>query len=106
MTGGQVAAPIFGNFMKVALADKTAAPFRIPPGIKLVRVSTCAPACARASEDRMRIMEAFKPSEEPDDAYSVIGFTDRAAAPSVRRRASAIYAAAAPEPTLGRGGLW
>ena len=38
-TGGQVAAPIFGNFMKMALADKPAAPFRIPPGIKLVRVN-------------------------------------------------------------------
>ena len=39
MTGGHVAAPIFGNFMKMALADKKAVPFRIPPGIKLVRVS-------------------------------------------------------------------
>ena len=34
-----VAAPIFANFLKLALADKRAAPFRIPPGIKLVRVS-------------------------------------------------------------------
>ena len=38
-TGGHVAAPIFANFMKMALADKKAVPFRIPPGIKLVRVS-------------------------------------------------------------------
>ena len=34
-----VAAPIFGDFMKMALADKPAVPFRIPPGIKLVRVN-------------------------------------------------------------------
>ena len=39
MTGGHVAAPIFANFMKMALADKKAVPFRMPPGIKLVRVS-------------------------------------------------------------------
>ena len=38
-TGGQVAAPVFANFLKMALADKKAVPFRIPPGIKLVRVS-------------------------------------------------------------------
>ena len=38
-TGGGVAAPIFGDFMKRALADKPAAPFRVPPGLKLVRVN-------------------------------------------------------------------
>ena len=37
-TGGQLAAPIVKDFMKVALADKPAVPFRVPPGIKLIRV--------------------------------------------------------------------
>ena len=37
-TGGQYAAPIFRDFMKVALKDKPATPFRVPPGIKLIRV--------------------------------------------------------------------
>ena len=37
-TGGHLAAPIVKDFMKVALADKPAAPFRVPPGIKLIRV--------------------------------------------------------------------
>src|SRR5262249_16486527 len=31
-TGGHVAAPIFGSFMKQALADKKPVPFRTPPG--------------------------------------------------------------------------
>ena len=37
-TGGHLAAPIVKDFMKVALADKPAVPFRVPPGIKLIRV--------------------------------------------------------------------
>jgi penicillin-binding protein 1A len=75
MTGGQIAAPIFGNFMKLALADKKAVPFRIPPGIKLVRVSRRTGLRAQGGESDS-ILEAFKPSEEPDDAYSIIGFTN------------------------------
>src|SRR4029077_10889194 len=39
-TGGALAAPIFRDFMKVALADKPAIPFRVPAGIKLIRVDT------------------------------------------------------------------
>jgi penicillin-binding protein 1A len=75
MTGGHVAAPIFGNFLKLALADKKAAPFRVPPGIKLVRVSLRTGLRAVGGETDT-VMEAFKPNEEPDDAYSVIGFTN------------------------------
>ncbi|PPD29813.1 MAG: penicillin-binding protein [Hyphomicrobium sp.] len=75
-TGGQIAAPIFGNFMKLALAEKPAVPFRIPPGIKLVRVNLKTGLRAAGVEGEQSIMEAFKPSEEPDDAFSVIGFSD------------------------------
>jgi penicillin-binding protein 1A len=74
-TGGALAAPVFGNFIKEALADEPPAPFRMPPGIKLVRVNL--KTGLRASpDDPTAIMEAFKPNEEPDDAYSVIGFSD------------------------------
>lgn len=72
-TGGAVAAPIFGNFMKVALAGTPPAPFRIPQGTKLVRVNLQTGLRA-APGDPNAILEAFKPEEEPDDAYSVIGF--------------------------------
>ena len=75
MTGGHVAAPIFANFMKMALADKKAVPFRIPPGIKLVRVSLRTGLRTQGGESDV-VTEAFKPYEEPDDAYSIIGFTD------------------------------
>ncbi len=72
-TGGGVAAPIFGDFMKRALADEPAAPFRVPPGLKLVRVNLKTGLRAQPN-DPQAIMEAFKPNEEPDDAYSIIGF--------------------------------
>lgn len=71
-TGGAIAAPMFGDFMKEALADTPAAPFRIPPGIKLVRVNIKTGLRAQGGEADS-ILEAFKPNEEPDDAYSVIG---------------------------------
>src|SRR5437016_7911415 len=38
MTGGHLAAPIARDFLKLALADKSAIPFRVPTGIKLIRV--------------------------------------------------------------------
>ena len=37
-TGGHLSAPIVKDFLKAALADKPAMPFRVPPGIKLIRV--------------------------------------------------------------------
>ena len=49
--GGSYAAPIFRDFMQMALKDKPATPFRVPPGIKLIRVSA-ASACAPARRGR------------------------------------------------------
>jgi penicillin-binding protein 1A len=74
-TGGAVAVPIFGAFMKLALADKPATPFRIPPGIKLIRVNPSTGLRAQPGDPKS-VLEAFKPDEEPDDPHSIIGFTD------------------------------
>ena len=72
-TGGHLAAPIVKDFMKVALADKPAVPFRVPPGIKLVRVDP--KTGVRAGPDTPRaILEAFKPGTAPPDNYSVVGY--------------------------------
>ncbi|MES0383783.1 MAG: penicillin-binding protein 1A [Hyphomicrobium sp.] len=103
-TGGRVAAPIFGSFMKKALADEPATPFRIPSGIKLVRINHR--TGLRASADQPdTIIEAFKPGGGPDDAYSVIGMSDVPEAGSVLNDA---YQPAPQRPTFGsgRGGLW
>jgi penicillin-binding protein 1A len=74
-TGGALAAPIFRDFMKVALADKPAIPFRVPTGIKLIRVEEKTGMRASPGDNRV-ILEAFKPGTAPPDNYSVVGVTD------------------------------
>ncbi|MGO3927530.1 penicillin-binding protein 1A [Rhodopseudomonas pseudopalustris] len=75
MTGGHLAAPIAKDFLKLALADKPAVPFRVPAGIKLIRVD--AKSGMRAGPESGRtILEAFKPGTAPPDNYSVIGVAD------------------------------
>ena len=88
--------------MKVALADKPAMPFRVPPGIKLIRVDA-RPACAPARATARSILEAFKPGTAPPDSYSVVGDRRRtAAAPTGRpsRSAPDRRGAARPRPRL------
>ncbi len=107
-TGGKVAAPIFGAFMQQALADTPPAPFRVPPGLKLVRVNLRTGLRASA-DDPTSIMEAFKPGEEPDDAYSVIGFTgsgDEGAPPPADDAYGEPQRQRPPTFGAGRGGLW
>ena len=66
------AVPIFGEFMKMALADKPPTPFRVPPGIKLIRVSVGNGMRAGGGEGAGTILEAFKPGTAPPDSYSVV----------------------------------
>ncbi|WP_315720306.1 MULTISPECIES: penicillin-binding protein 1A [unclassified Bradyrhizobium] len=75
-TGGHLAAPIAKDFMKLALADKPATPFKIPAGIKLVRVDSKTGMRASPGDGGRTIMEAFKPGTAPPDNYSVIGVAD------------------------------
>jgi len=69
-TGGGLAAPIFRDFMTEALADQPATPFRVPAGIRMVRVNL--KSGQRASGDGT-ILEAFKPGTEPTGQGVVIG---------------------------------
>ena len=63
-TGASAAVPVFRDFMQTVLAGSPAIPFRIPSGIRLVRVNakTGLPA---APGDRQVILEAFRPGTEP-----------------------------------------
>ncbi len=72
-TGGRLAGPVVKNFLKVALADKPAVPFRVPPGIKLIRVDLKTGARAGPNSSRV-ILEAFKPGTAPPNDYSVVGY--------------------------------
>jgi penicillin-binding protein 1A len=71
-TGGHLAAPVVRDFLKVALADKPPIPFRVPPGIKLIRVDAKSGMRAGPGDPKV-ILEAFKPGTAPPDSYSVIG---------------------------------
>ncbi|HEV3370973.1 MAG TPA: penicillin-binding protein 1A [Xanthobacteraceae bacterium] len=74
-TGGALAAPIFRDFMKVALADKPSVPFQAPVGIKLVRVNVKTGMRAVPGDSQV-ILEAFKPGTAPPDGSAVVGVTD------------------------------
>ena len=71
-TGGQLAAPIVRDFMKVALADKPAVPFRVPPGLKLIRIDARSGTRASPGDSKV-ILEAFKPGTSPPEGYSIVG---------------------------------
>ena len=74
-TGGVLAAPIARDFLKLALADKPAIPFRVPAGIKLISVDMLTGMRASPGSGNT-ILEAFKPGTAPPDNYSVIGVAD------------------------------
>jgi penicillin-binding protein 1A len=73
---GHTAAPIARDFLKLALADKPAIPFKIPAGIKLIRVDSKTGLRAAPGDQGKTILEAFKPGTAPSDDYSAIGVAD------------------------------
>ncbi|MEI8393493.1 MAG: penicillin-binding protein 1A [Rhodospirillaceae bacterium] len=78
-TGGSTAVPIFEKFMVEALKDKPPSPFRVPPGVRLVRVN---PETGHPADpgDKKAIWEAFLPGTEPGgEAEQVLGGDETAA---------------------------
>ena len=64
-TGGSASVPVVKDVLEVALKDKPATPFRVPRGLRLVRVN---PENGRLAQpgDRRAIWEAFIPGTEPN----------------------------------------
>ena len=79
--------------MAAALENKTALPFRIPPGIRLVRVNVATGKQARPG-DKHVILEAFKPGTLP---------TGRA---EILEGESWTANSAGDQPSTGTGGLY
>ena len=73
-TGGHLAAPVVRDFLKEALAGKPPVPFRVPPGIKLVRVDYRTGMRAQPGDNKV-ILEAFKPGTAPPDSYALVGYS-------------------------------
>ena len=68
--GGRVAAPIFGAFMKKALAGTAPIPFRVPKGVRFKKVNLETGEVA-ASSDKNIILEGFQPGTEPSEGVSI-----------------------------------
>ncbi len=70
-TGSSVSVPIFKEIAQTYFKDKPNTPFRIPDGIRMVRVDlqTGQPA---APNDPRAIVEAFKPGTEPTGDMTVL----------------------------------
>ena len=71
-TGGELAAPIVADFMRLALRDKPATPFRVPRAIELIPIDAKSGKRAIFGQEGV-ILEAFKPGDEPPDSTKVIG---------------------------------
>ncbi|MEQ8248485.1 MAG: penicillin-binding protein 1A [Alphaproteobacteria bacterium] len=69
--GASVAVPIFRDFMEQALAGQTDIPFRIPSGVRLVRIDAASGALANERSEEV-ILEAFRPGSEPTAAESAV----------------------------------
>ncbi len=118
-TGASVAVPVFSSFMSEAMKDKPGIPFRVPPGLRMVRVDPETEALAPPS-NKNAIWEAFIPGTEPQEGQvrpvldgSVTGSAAEGAAaamglqPSVEVMPDGDIAAQPTSPaTVGTGGLY
>lgn len=65
-SGSSVAVPIFKSFIKKAMKDKPLIPFRVPPGLRMVRIDAKTGALA-PFRDKNAIWEAYIPETEPKE---------------------------------------
>jgi len=98
-TGGQVAAPIFTDFVKKALAEKPPVEFRVPRGLQLIAINRRTGGRA-APGSPGAILEAFKPGMTPNDGYAVIDFQSQLGVPT------AVSPEAQQAVTVGTGGFY
>ena len=75
--GASVAVPIFRDFMAEALDGRPAISFRVPPGIRLVRVNADTGEVALPGDTKV-ILEAFKPGTVPSRRRQVLEGIDSA----------------------------
>jgi penicillin-binding protein 1A len=99
-TGAAVAAPIWHEYMAVALKDRPALPFAQPPGVTM----------AQWDSGSGMVTDAFKPGQVPGASGSVIGGAEIAHSAAAAGRSDAT-AAAAPRAVSGgvdsaMGGLY
>ncbi len=100
-SGSTIAVPIVKDFMSAALKDAPATPFRVPPGLQLVRVDpeTGQPA---SPGQRNAIWEGFIPGTEPKGQQGVLDGGDTGAG-FVQGQPGGTANQGQPQPTVGTG---
>lgn len=98
-TGSSAAVPVFRDFMAEALKDQPSIPFRVPPGVRLVRIAVDTGLPARPG-DRNVILEPFKPGTEPTGERSVLDGSGGIAAIGGQGESVGVT------PAAGTGGLY
>ena len=96
--GATVAAPIFRDFMKGALADAPPTPFRIAPGIEEIPIDWKSGNPVPAGTPGA-IIEAFKAGTAPGEANAPVPGDDNAGTPDV----VTARPSSQPAPTVGEG---
>ncbi|HRE60536.1 MAG TPA: penicillin-binding protein 1A [Micropepsaceae bacterium] len=76
-TGGHVAAPIFRDFLTEWNAGRPGIPFRIPPGVVMMRVNARSGQLTSA-DDPGAILEPFKPGTNPNTTAALTGGSEGA----------------------------
>ncbi len=71
--GSHMAARVFADFMRVALADEKNQPFAVPDGLTFMRVNRRSGAAAAADPSGTIILEAFKSGQTPNPAPRASG---------------------------------
>jgi penicillin-binding protein 1A len=105
-TGGELAAPMFLDFMKAAEADKPVADFLVPEGMNLIAINRKTGMQASGKGPEV-IMEAFKPGTGPADTYSIIGIESVAAqSQDIIKRAEQLSPKVKEAVQAGSGGLF
>ena len=72
--GATAALPIFVDIMQKALADRPATPFRVPPGVRLVRIDADT-GLLPGPDTKTVILEAYIPGTEPTEVSPPRGET-------------------------------
>ena len=67
-SGSHMAARVFADFMRVALANEKNQPFAVPDGMTFMRVNRRSGASATDDPNGTIIQEAFKPGQKPNPA--------------------------------------
>ena len=101
--GSTAALPIFGDFMSAALKGKDVPPFRIPPGVNLVKIDRLTGQPAYGSGGNV-IWEAFRPGTEPGTGYALDRLDGSGGAATDQGTTG--FGDSVPEATTGTGGLY